>query len=101
MSKRLGKCIETATSYILGERRPLDRTVFMAFDGTSAYGETWCASVAERFESIKQLRYCIKTDSDVRDWVCNHPDAEIMKLKTGYTVRSVRKLMSNRKRKGK
>lgn len=59
---------------------------YMAFDGCGAFGDTCDGQVAERFESKKAARDFLKRDEDAREWLENHSNVRVVKIKIGYIV---------------
>lgn len=72
--------------YIVGEIRKNGHRVYMAWDGCGAYGETYAGDKAEIFENRRHAKAHLKHDEDARDWLRNHPGAQVLKIRIGYKV---------------
>ena len=59
---------------------------YMAWDGVGAFGDASAGDVAERFLSPKEAKNFLKTDENAKDWVANHKNVRIAKIRIGYVV---------------
>ena len=59
---------------------------YMAWDGVRAFGDTFAGDDAARFDSLKEAKNFLESDEEAKDWVANHENVRIAKIRIGYTV---------------